>query len=126
MGLFVLLGLAATGFAGYLAYQDPSFVTIGIAATLAAVTAVVWAIRAGSAVAHLTVTGGQLEVMRAGSRHRFDLASHYTPLEIVSEPGHRDWKVLFHRRGIAPYVIDASMVDPAEFMWVLNHYRPVN
>ena len=42
------------------------FVTIGIAATLGIVTMIVWGIRAGSAVAHLTVTGGQLEVMRAG------------------------------------------------------------
>ena len=87
-------------------------------------TLFVWAVRAGSAVATLTVRGGQLEILRGGSRHRFDLASHYTPIDIVGEPGRRGWKVLFHRRSMAPYVVDASMVDPVEFTRVVRHYRP--
>ena len=45
VGLLVLVGLAATGAAGYLAWQERTFGTIGIAATLGVLTAVIWAVR---------------------------------------------------------------------------------
>ncbi len=124
VGLLLLAALAATALAAYDAWQDRTSTSIGVAATLGVLTAIIWAARAGSAVARLTVSGGQLEIMRGGSRHRFDLASSYAPIEVVGEPGSRGWKVLIERRGMAPYVIDSSMVDPAEFMRVLHHYRP--
>jgi hypothetical protein len=124
VGLLLLAALAATALAAYDAWQGRTSTSIGVAATLGVLTAIIWAARAGSAVARLTVSGGQLEIMRGGSRHRFDLASSYAPIEVVGEPGSRGWKVLIARRGMAPYVIDSSMVDPTEFMRVLRHYRP--
>ena len=44
--------------------------------------------------------------------------------EVVGRPRDRDWKVLFLRRGMDPFVIDASMVDPEHFMKVLRQHRP--
>lgn len=124
VGLLLLVALAATAATGYAAYQDRATTMIGVAATLGVLTAILWAIWAGSVVTTLSVRGGQLEIIRAGSRHRFDLASDYTPIEIVGEPGSRKWKVLFHRKSMAPFVVDASMVDPVEFSRVVRHYRP--
>ena len=67
---------------------------------------------------------GQLEVVQQGGRFVFDLASPYTQVEVHGEPGKRGWKVLFLRRGMAPFVVDASMVDPDDFMRVLRFFRP--
>lgn len=121
--MLVLAG-AATAVASYVAYDGPSAVSIASAATMALLTAVLWSATASSAVATLTVRDGRLDIMRAGSRHSFDLAGHYTPIDVVGEPGSRDWKVLFHRRGMSPYVVDASMVDPVEFTRVVRGFRP--
>ena len=122
----VLLAAAAvtTGVASYAAYLDPTASSIGLAATLGALTAVLFAGRAGSRATRVTVLGGEVTIDRGGSRYRFDLAGDYTPVEVVGEPGRRGWQVLFHRRSMTPYVIDASMVDPVRFMRVLRSYRP--
>ncbi|GCD90599.1 hypothetical protein [Nocardioides sp. LS1] len=124
VALLLLVCVAATAVAGYVAYLDRTTPAIGIAAALALLTMVVWGVRAGAATAHLTVRGGQLEIVRGGGRNVFDLASHYTPIDVIGEPGDRNWRVLFHRRSMSPFVVDASMVDPAEFTRVLRHYRP--
>ncbi|MBB6628447.1 hypothetical protein H5V45_14070 [Nocardioides sp. KIGAM211] len=124
VGVLLLLALAATVLTAYLAWQDRTTTSIGIAATFGVLTGIIWAVRSGSSVAVLSVRGGMLIVERAGGRHQFDLASHYTPVEIVGEPGSRGWKVLFVRRSMAPFVIDASMVDPVEFTRVVRYYRP--
>ncbi|HEU4811218.1 MAG TPA: hypothetical protein VFT00_03675 [Nocardioides sp.] len=121
--MLVLAG-AATAVASYVAYDSRSAMSIVVAATMALLTAVLWSATASSAVATLTVRDGRLDIMRAGSRHSFDLASQYTPIDVVGEPGSRDWKVLFHRRGMTPYVVDASMVDPVEFTRVVREFRP--
>ncbi|GAB3776293.1 hypothetical protein FB382_000062 [Nocardioides ginsengisegetis] len=124
VALLLLVCVAATAVAAYVAYLDRTTPAIGIAAALALLTMVVWGVRAGAATAHLTVRGGQLEIVRGGGRNVFDLASHYTPIDVIGEPGDRNWRVLFHRRSMSPFVVDASMVDPAEFTRVLRHYRP--
>jgi hypothetical protein len=81
-------------------------------------------VRAGAPTTRLSVKSGQLEILGGGGRYVFDLASHYTPIEVVGKPGARGWKVLFLRRSMTPYVVDASMVDPEHFMRVLREYRP--
>lgn len=124
LGALLLIALTATGISGWSAYQDQTTTAIGIAGTLAGLTAIIWATRAGSVVAKLTVRMGQLEVVSNGALHRFDLTSHYTVVDVVGRPGSGSWKVIFHRRGMAPFVVDASMVDPHAFMWVFDHYRP--
>ncbi|MBC9735353.1 hypothetical protein [Nocardioides marmotae] len=124
VGILLLVALVATAGAAYLASEDPTTFTLGLAGTLGALTLVLWAVRAGSAVTRMSVTAGQLEVLRGGGRFVFDLRSRYTPIEVVGEPGSRGWKVLFVRRSMAPFVIDSSMVDPEEFMQVLRQHRP--
>lgn len=122
--LVLVLALVATAASAYAAWQEPRTPQIGTAVVFAVLTGLIWAVRAGSAPARLVVQGGQLEITRGGSRHVFDLASRYTPIEVVGEPGERGWRVLFLRRGMTPYVIDSSVVDPHEFMAVLRRYRP--
>jgi len=122
--LLLLVVLAATVYIGYIAYEERTTQSIGVAASLATLTLVLWGIRAGSAISKLSVKGGQLEIKKGGGRFVFDLASQYTPIEVVGKPGSRTWKVLFMRRNMAPFVVDASMVDPMKFMAVLRQYRP--
>ena len=86
-------------------------------------TLALWAIRAASPPAQLSVHGGQLQVVQGGGRFVFELGG-YTPIEVVGDPGDRNWKVLFLRRNMDPFVVDSSMVDPRAFMDMLRHYRP--
>ncbi|WKN48105.1 hypothetical protein [Nocardioides sp. Arc9.136] len=124
VGLLLLVLLAATAGAAYAASRDQTTTTLGLAGTLAVLTLVVWAVRAGSAPTRMSVTAGQLEVLRGGGRFVFDLRSPHTPIEVVGEPGSRGWKVLFLRRSMEPFVVDSTMVDPEEFTAVLRRHRP--
>lgn len=124
LGLLLLATLAATGVAAYYAYEDPNTLTVGVTGTLALLSLVLWAIRAGSVTPRLSVRRGQLEIHVGGQRHLFDLTSQFTPVDVVGRPGHRGWKVVLDRPNQAPLVVDSSMVDPGEFMEVLRRYRP--
>lgn len=124
IGLLLMVAVAGAAVAAYAVYRDPTTLTIGVAATLGVLVLVLWAVRAGSAIAHLSVHGGQLEVEQGGGRFVFELAGGYTPIEVVGRPGDRNWKVLFLRRNMDPFVVDSSMVDPHEFMDVLRRYLP--
>lgn len=59
-----------------------------------------------------------------GQTHRFDLREASTRLEVVGSPSDASWSVSFLRRGLSPITIDASMVDPYDFMTRLRAYRP--
>ena len=63
-------------------------------------------------------------MLRQGGRFVFDLASVYTPVEVHGTPGRHGWKVVFLRRGMTPFVVDRTMVDPDDFMRVLSFFRP--
>ena len=60
----------------------------------------------------LAVQQGQLEIARraAGSSSTWRASTRRS--RCTAEPGQRGWKVLFLRRGMAPFTVDASMVDP--------------
>ena len=124
VGLLLLVSLVATGLATYAATETRTTNTIAVAVTLGALTLVLWALRAGSAAPRLSVSHGQLEVLSPAGRFVFDLASPYTPIEVLGTPGRRGWKVLFVRRGMSPFVVDSSMVDAEAFMTVLRRHRP--
>jgi len=125
VGWLVLLAACGLVAAAMIAYRDPTTLTLGVAATLFVLTLSLWAIRAASPVARLSVHAGQLEVLQGGGRFVFELAGgSFTPIEVVGAPGDRDWKVLFVRRNMDPFVVDSSMVDPHAFMEVLRRYRP--
>ena len=62
--------------------------------------------------------------MRRGGREVLGRGSHYTAVEVIGKRGSKKWKVLFLRRGMAPAVVDSSMVDGKDFMRILGFFRP--
>ncbi|ABL83783.1 MULTISPECIES: hypothetical protein [unclassified Nocardioides] len=129
-GFLLFAAAVLTAIEAAVAYADPGAVTLGFAAVLLLATGVAWRAWARHPSATVLVTGSRLEVLRDGGRHVFDLADLRSPVDVIGLPGDRGWRVLFYRRGMAPYVLDAGMVDAAEFMRVLHarrsevHYLP--
>lgn len=119
----MLATLVLTVLATAVAYGDPRPVTIGLVLLLVAVLLLTWRFRSRRSTATVIATGSRLEVVGDGSRHVFDLSRRDNPVDVIGLPGDRQWRVLFHRRGMAPYVVDASMVDPTAFMRVLHAER---
>jgi hypothetical protein len=120
----MLIGLVASAYFIRIAVELRDSASIGLAAIVLLATAMVWAIRAGASVTTLTVHHGQLEVVQQGGRYIFDMASEYTQVEVHGRPGKHGWKVIFPRRGMPPFQVDATMVDPDDFMRVLRFFRP--
>ena len=119
----ILATLVVAVLATAVAYGDPRPVTIGLALLLVVVLLLTWRFRSRRPTAAVIATGSRLEVVRDGSRHVFDLSCRDNPVDVIGLPGDRQWRVLFHRDGMAPYVVDASMVDPQGFMRVLHAQR---
>lgn len=105
------------------AYGDPRPLTIGLVLLLVVLLLITWRFRSRHHAASVVANGSRLEIVRDGGRHVFDLSRRDQPVDVIGLPGDRQWRVLFHRRGMAPYVVDASMVDPEEFMRVLHAQR---
>lgn len=124
MSLILVLALAATAVASWIAYQEQTVPTGVIAGVIGFVTLVIWAVRAGCTVTHLSITRGQLKIARGGHTEVVDLGSPYTPVAIVGEPGQRQWTVLAERPGLPLVVINSSMVDPFWFTTALYRLRP--
>lgn len=116
--------LAATAVTSYVAYQDRTVSAIGIAGTLAFLTLVVWAVRAGCTTTKMAIRRGKLSIERGGHVDLVDVGSSFTPIAIVGEPGHRHWTVLIERKGMPLVVIKSSMVDPHWFTTALYRLRP--
>jgi len=123
-GVLTLLSLAATAAAAYRAWPHPTTLTLGVAGLLALLTVVLAMLRSGAPVTRVSVHAGRLDILRGESRYSFDLTDDQTRIDVVGSPGERRWRVLFHRRSLAPYVIDATMVDPVEFTRILRRHRP--
>src|SRR5205085_922032 len=73
IGMLTLAGVVATAYFAWRAYEERTTVDYGTAATIGALTIILWAAWAASPVTHLHVHGGILEVQRAGRTERFDL-----------------------------------------------------
>jgi hypothetical protein len=71
----------------------------------------------------IKVEHGVLDILEAGKHYTWDLRSPYVPIDVKGKPGRRSWEVQLGRPAGKPYVIDASVVDPREFMRVLTYYR---
>ena len=123
-GFLLFASAVLTAVEAAVAYADPGAVTLGFAVILLLATVLAWRAWSGHPSATVLVTGSRLEVLQAGGRHVFDLADLRSPVDVIGSTGDRSWRVLFYRRGMAPYVVDASMVDPAQFMRVLHARRP--
>jgi hypothetical protein len=123
LGLLLLVGVGASAYVGWLAYEERTTVSYGIAATIAALTIVFWAGWAATTVSHLHVHGGVLEAQRAGRTERFDLTSHYTIIRVQGTARSSRWRVLIERPANTPFIIDRTMVEPKAFMRVLQAYH---
>ncbi|WP_408898044.1 hypothetical protein ACJ5H2_02820 [Nocardioides sp. R1-1] len=122
---WVLLAvLAAAGAASYAAVREPTEASVGLAGILGLLLLVVWAVRAGTTTTQLAIRRGQLSIRRNGRTEVVDVASPYTPIAMVGEPGERRWTVLIERQGLPLVVIDRSMVDPHWFTTTLYRLRP--
>lgn len=124
LGALLLGAVALTALTAYVAHDDPTTASLGVAGAFAALTLVLWAVRASTSTATVVLDHGVLDIHAHGSHHRFDLRSHYAVLSLHGEPGQRRWRAQFERRGLPPYVVDRSMVDPAEFVAAVRRFRP--
>lgn len=70
------------------------------------------------------VVRGVVYVKQGESTHRFDVKKPDTQVLVVGRPSDSDWAVHFPRRGMEPYVIDGSVVDPQSFLAELREFRP--
>ncbi|MCL2542167.1 MAG: hypothetical protein FWE71_06870 [Nocardioidaceae bacterium] len=120
----LLAVLAATAAAITWAVRQPTAGTIGVAAVLGLLLLVVWAVRATTYPARLTIRRGQLEVARGGRRWIVDLANPYTPVAVVGRPERRGWQVLIEQVDAPLLTLTATDVDPEPFMRVLLRLRP--
>ena len=120
----LLVVLAGTALASYAAAREPSATTVGLAALLAVLLLVVWAVRASTTPAQLAIRRGQLTITRNGRTEIVDVASPYTPIAIVGEPSERRWTVLIERDGLPLVVVTRSLVDPHWFESALYRLRP--
>lgn len=101
---FLLVALLVVAvLATAVAYGDPQPLAVALVLGLVVLLAMTWHLRTRRSGATVIVAGGAVDV--------------------IGLPGDRHWRVLFHRSGMAPYVVDASMVDPEEFMRVLHAQR---
>lgn len=92
---------------------------------LAVTGGLVWgAISTRVEAVEVSVDDGVVTVTRGETRHRLDLARQSTKVEVRGRPGETTWRVRFARGVLDPVDIDASMVDPEEFLAQLRRYRP--
>ena len=123
----VLLGicaLVAAGVAVYEAYLDRLTTTPGIVASAVTLLLVVIVGRAKGSAGQVWLEHGILHVDEGDSHRRFDLTTPSTLVEMVGRPGDRRWKVLFMRKGMAPYEVNARLVQPEPFVEAIRPWRP--
>lgn|GEM_PF-2215719 len=70
------------------------------------------------------VEEGVVQVRRGDQALSFDLTNAATRLEVSGDTDDTHWRVRFYRRALDPFDVDATMVDPEEFMALLRRYRP--
>lgn len=119
-----LLGLAVVaGLATALALLNGRMVfgTVMLAAT----GLLGWAARATwVAPVQVDVIRGVVYVEQGQEKHRFDLRSEATRVEVRGRAGDLDWEVRFARRGLDPVVVHAGHVDAHAFLAQMREYRP--
>ncbi|MDT9595376.1 hypothetical protein RDV89_19990 [Nocardioides zeae] len=121
--MLILLGLGLTVGLGYLAYRSRDTADLAFAGVAAAVTLVVWAVRASSPPTRVVIDRGTLVISRGQSQSRFDLTNLQLDVEENGTPGRRDWSFVVHRRSLGPVAVDRSMVEPERFMETVRRYR---
>lgn len=72
----------------------------------------------------VSVSRGMVYIDSSSNSYRFDLRSTSTQVEMSSHPGQPGWQVRFVRRHLDPFVVDATMVNPHDFVRQLREWRP--
>ena len=101
--------------------RDP--LVLGAALLTGLLVLVAW--RSLRSTGHASIDdAGMVDIVSGDAHHRFDAANPATDIEVVGEPGSRDWQVLFHRKTLPPVAVSADMVDAEEFLAALRTWRP--
>ena len=72
----------------------------------------------------VSVSRGMVYIDSSSNSYRFDLRQPTTEVEMTGHPGQSGWQVRFLRRHLDPFAVDATMVDPVEFVRQLREWRP--
>jgi len=72
----------------------------------------------------VSIGRGMVYIDSRSTNYRFDLRSSTTKVEMTGQPGEPGWQVRFLRRHLEPFTVDASMVDPHDFVRQLREWRP--
>lgn len=124
LSIVLLAATLGTIAATVLAVRQHTTGLYAVAVSLGVLMLVVWAVRASTIPARLTIRRNQLEVVRSGRRTTIDLANPFTPVAILGTPGRRGWQVLIEQLEAPVLTLTASDVDPEPFMRVLLRIRP--
>ena len=118
LGLSVVAGLAC-GLALLNGRVVFGMVMLGVTAVLG------WAAQASwVSPVEVSVNRGIVYVEQGPEKHRFDLRTEGTRVEVHGQVGDLDWQVRFARRGLDPVVVHSGHVDPTTFLGQLREYRP--
>ena len=99
-----------------------SFVTVAL---LVAAAGLAWAaLRTRVTPVTVQVDDGVVRVVEGGVPRTFDLRNDSVKLDVQGRPGDPGWRVRLYRRALEPADVDASVVDPEEFMAVVREFRP--
>lgn len=94
-------------------------------AMIALTIALAWgALRTRVVPVEVSFVRGMVYIQQGETSYRFDLRKPETSVDMVGQPGQPGWAVHFGRRGLDPFVLDATMVDPVEFTRRLREFRP--
>lgn len=92
---------------------------------IALTIALAWgALRTRVVPVEVSFVRGMVYIQQGETSYRFDLRKPETAVDMVGQPGRPGWAVRFGRRGLDPFVLDATMVDPVEFTRRLREFRP--
>ena len=98
--------------------------TFGFAMILLTVVLAYAAARTRVGGVEIDISNGVVYIKKGETSYRFDLRNDGTHLDMDGQPGDSYWAVRFHRRGMDDFVVDATMVDPTEFVRRLREHRP--
>lgn len=92
---------------------------------IALTIALAWgALRTRVVPVEVSFVRGMVYIQQGETSYRFDLRKPETSVDMVGRPGQAGWAVHFERRGLDPFVLDATMVDSVEFTRRLREFRP--
>lgn len=113
-----------TGMVAVLAFFNGNLLTPFGGVIVALTVALAWgASRARVVPVEVSVNRGIVSIDQGSTSHRFDVRRPSAGIEMLGQPGDAGWQVRFRRKGLDPFVVDATMVDPHDFVRQLREWR---